>query len=152
MLDTNTLVRGMYSSLSPAGRVLEGCRSRFYRFLLSKAVFAEYVEVLNYEEIRERNYDVHWKSATLLVMRLKYVSVYLPSVSVSFDFRRDPDEAKFLELAIAGNATHLVTHDRDLLSLRSGHTEVAKRLRRRMPRLSILTAADFLSSMKSREN
>ena len=45
---------------------------------------------------------------------------------------RDPDDDKFLDAAISGNATHIVTGDKDLLSL--GHFES----------VTILSPRDFL--------
>jgi predicted nucleic acid-binding protein len=43
-----------------------------------------------------------------------------------FEFPRDPKDAKFVELAIAGDATHIITGDKDLLSLPTGHGDAAK--------------------------
>ena len=47
---------------------------------------------------------------------------------------RDPDDDMFLELAVAGHATHLVTGDADLLALHPFRG------------IAILTAADFVAA------
>ena len=46
---------------------------------------------------------------------------------------RDPDDDKFLEVAVNGNATHLVTGDADLLALHPFRG------------VAILTPADFVA-------
>ena len=48
---------------------------------------------------------------------------------------RDPLDDKFLELAVAGNATHIITGDQDLLILHPFRT------------ISIVTPADFLAEV-----
>ena len=55
-------------------------------------------------------------------------------------------DAMLLELAISAKATHLLSHDNDLLSLPTAHTDAAKRLRQRLPKLVIQTSAEFLAS------
>jgi len=41
----------------------------------------------------------------------------LVEVSESVTDCRDPDDNKFLELAVGGNATHIISGDKDLLAL-----------------------------------
>jgi len=50
----------------------------------------------------------------------------------------------FIELAIVGNATHLVTLDHDLLSLATSSTDTSRRLHQRSPKLRIVRPADLL--------
>jgi len=50
---------------------------------------------------------------------------------------RDPKDDKFLELAVAGKATHLVTGDDDLLVLNP------------FPGCEIISPAEFLTSIRS---
>jgi predicted nucleic acid-binding protein len=65
---------------------------------------------------------------------------------VRFELERDPRDAMFVELAIAGEATHLITMDANLLSLPTTHTDAAKRFRRRLPRLIVQTPQSFAES------
>ena len=148
VLDTNTLVRAASRSTSPAGRLIEGCLQREFILLLSKPVLAEYRKVLGYEKVLARNPEITGKRLVLLLQRLRFFSEYLPTISVTFEFDRDPDDAKFVELAIAGNATHIVTYDRDLLSLRDQHTDAAKRFRQRLPNAKILAPPELLALLR----
>jgi predicted nucleic acid-binding protein len=63
---------------------------------------------------------------------------------VKFDFERDPRDAKFTELAIAGAATHLITLDRDLLSLPTARTSAGQRFRQRLRRAVVQQPAQFI--------
>jgi putative PIN family toxin of toxin-antitoxin system len=146
VLDTNTVVRGMVNSSSASGIVLDGCQSHLYRLLLSKAVLAEYRRVLSDKTIRHLNPEISERHIERVLRRLKFISEYLSKVPMTFKLPRDPDDAKFLDLAIAGGATHIVTHDHDLLSLRNSHAETARRLRRRMPQMRIVTAQEFVKT------
>ena len=50
----------------------------------------------------------------------------------------------FVELAITGAATHLITMDRDLLSLPVVRSDAGKRFRQRLPRLKVQTPQSFI--------
>ncbi|WP_366557676.1 putative toxin-antitoxin system toxin component, PIN family [Okeania sp. SIO1I7] len=41
----------------------------------------------------------------------------LIAITETIDICRDPKDNKFLELAVSGNATHIITGDKDLLEL-----------------------------------
>jgi predicted nucleic acid-binding protein len=76
--------------------------------------------------------------------RLAYVSDFVKSVKVRFEFPRDPRDAKFIQLAFAAEATHLVTADPDLLDLRSGCDDAASRFRHLVPLIQVVTPGDFV--------
>jgi predicted nucleic acid-binding protein len=50
----------------------------------------------------------------------------------------------FVELAIAGEATHLITMDPDLLTLPTARTDAGKRFRQRLPNLSVQTPQSLI--------
>ncbi len=56
---------------------------------------------------------------------------------VKFHFARDPKDAPYLNLAIEAKADYLVTRDRDLLDLMTGHTAECKEFRQRFRRLRV---------------
>ena len=143
VLDTNTLVRGFIHESGASGRLLQACKARRIITLLSKPVIAEYREILNDTELVGTDPDVAAAVRDLLDA-LCFVGEYVSPVRARFELPRDPDDAIFIELAIAGRATHIVTHDRDLLSLPASRTEAGKRFRQRLPRTKVVTAASFL--------
>ena len=50
----------------------------------------------------------------------------------------------FSRIGHRGNGTHIITYDKDLLSLPGEHTDAGKRFRQRMSRVQVLQAGEFM--------
>jgi putative PIN family toxin of toxin-antitoxin system len=138
------LLRGLLNATSAAGRVVSACDRREVLLLLNKAVLGEYRYILNQPELVERFPQLTIERADESLRRLRYVGDIFDSLPAAFDYPRDPRDAKFIELAIAGRATHLITGDHDLLALGSDHSAAAKRFRQQAPHTAVLTPVSFL--------
>lgn len=149
VLDTNTLVRGFASRTSPSGEILTLCEERRMLLLLSRPVIVEYRRVLASQDILRRNPSITPTDVERVIRRLRYLGEYLSRIEVEFRFDRDPDDQPFLELAIQGRATHLITNDNDLLSLPAGHDDAAKRFRQRLHALQIVRPAQFIRAIRT---
>jgi putative PIN family toxin of toxin-antitoxin system len=149
VIDTNTVLRGLVGEGSASAAVLDSAESREFIPLLSKPVLDECREILLDPELRESLPRLTIKRVEVALRRLRFVADVIVTSRTHFDLPRDPDDAKFLELAIAGRASHLISFDKDLLSLREGRTEAARRLRQRAPNLSIVDAPRFLNELRS---
>jgi putative PIN family toxin of toxin-antitoxin system len=131
VLDTNTLVsallfRGTASRLIPlwqSGRVTP---------LISGPILEEYLRVLAYPRFRLTDQEVR-----ILIEEevLPFVETVRPTRRLLVPCR-DPEDAKFLECAVAGRARYVVTGDQDLGVLGSY---------RRIP---ILTVGEFLEAIQ----
>lgn len=115
VIDTNVLISAALAAGSPPARwvrhvLLHG------RLLFSDATFTELHTRLwrprfdRYLRIEDRKQLLHDFGAAGL-----WVDV--PAAVAARRFSRDPDDDKFLQLALAGNATLVVSGDRDLLDL-----------------------------------
>jgi putative PIN family toxin of toxin-antitoxin system len=93
--------------------------------LMSRPIQADYRRVLGSPEILRRNPQITQESIELVLRRLRYVGQYCGHVTTRFRFERDRDDEPFIELAIEGAASHLVTTDDDLLDLMQGHDDAA---------------------------
>ena len=112
VLDTNLVVSAALFPVSVPGQVLDyaiGQRA----ILVSAATFAELVEVL----WRPR-FDRYLREARRreLLNDLERVAITIP-ITHSIAVCRDPKDDKFLELAVSGDATHIITGDNDLREL-----------------------------------
>jgi uncharacterized protein len=148
VLDTNILLRGLLNIRSSAGEVVEACDRRLVVLLLSRPVLTEYRVVLTDHKITERYPELTAEKVDVALRRLCYFGDILHPIRARFHFPRDPNDEKFLELAIAGRATHIVTADKDLLWLSAGHADAARRLRQRAPNLRVLDAQGFLHELE----
>ena len=81
--------------------------------LLSSAVLAELYEVLSRKRFR-RYLDEEDVRVFLAALTRQ---AFWVDVNVKFKICRDQKDDKFLELAVGGRATHIVTGDADLLTL-----------------------------------
>lgn len=149
VLDTNVLVRGFAYPDSASARLLRLCESRKLLMLLSRPILLEYLDVLGRIELTGSRPAIAEGAVRLMIERLRYLAEFIDPVRARFRFDRDPEDACFLELAIAGRATHLVSHDKDLLTLPNAHTDAGKRFRQRLRNLKIMEAAAFLSEFES---
>jgi putative PIN family toxin of toxin-antitoxin system len=149
VLDTNVLLAGLTSESSASQRIVDGLQSRRAVPLVSREVLAEYRAVLLHPEIISRFEHLNAKRVLLALERLRFVADVYSDLRVKFSFPRDPRDAKFIELAIAGEATHIITLDRDLLSLPASRTDAGKRFRQRLPKIHVLRPAELLDQFES---
>jgi len=138
------MLRGLVSSASPAAEVIAAADDRQFITLLSRPVIAEYHDILTDEALTQRFPSLTRRRVETVIARLRYRGDYLRRVTERFEYLRDPLDAKFIELAIAGRATHFITHDADLLDLPHGRNDATRRFRQRLPSLEVLDSIQFM--------
>ena len=106
---------------------------------------SEYRAVLLHPDILARFSSLTPKRVLLSLHRLRYIADEFNVSTVKFELPRDPNDAMFLELAIAGSATHLVTPDADLLSLATSRADAGKRFRQRLRSTAIFRPAELIA-------
>lgn len=130
VIDTNVLVSAAIRPNSVPAEVVAVVLARG-TLLLSAETLAEVDEVLRRPRLdRFRPASEREELLTLALTRGRQVMI-VETVAAC----RDPDDDKFLDVAVNGAATHLVTGDLDLLALHPFRG------------IPILTPADFLASV-----
>ena len=112
MFDTNVLVSALLLPDSTPRQALDRALQSG-KLLLSFAVLAELYEVLNRKQFR-RYIDEEEVRTFVAVLTREAEGV---DVNVRITACRDSKDDKFLELAVSGRGTHIVTGDSDLLAL-----------------------------------
>lgn len=130
VLDTNTLISALLFS-GTASRLVPLWQSRRITVLVSKEILQEYLRVLAYPKFQLGDHEIRALVEEELLPFAETVRVRRRLAVV----RRDPEDDKFLECAVAGRAEHLVTGDRDLRELGSYRG------------ITILTVGEFLERM-----
>jgi len=112
VLDTNVIVSAVLLEESVSRRAFDhACLHG--KILLSFDVLAELSEVLGRKQFRTYvDEDDVRRLLAALAREAEWVEVNTRIFTC-----RDPKDNKFLELAVSGHATHLVTGDADLLAL-----------------------------------
>lgn len=142
VLDTNVVLRAVVNPKSPPGLILAAAEERKIIVLHNRDVLREYRYVLESQTLRRRFPFIDSRVVETTMLRLKYRGDAVRE-KVQFEFPRDPEDARFIELAIAGKADFLVTDDDDLLTLKQSHSDAARRLRQRAHKLRICAAVEF---------
>ena len=112
VVDTNVLISRLLAPNSIPGRAASHVVNHG-RLLASDATLKELAEVLGREKfdryltLAERQH----------FMRLLSRIVETPPITHQFNACRDPSDNKFLDLAVSGSATTILTGDSDLLEL-----------------------------------
>ena len=115
VIDTNVLISAALSTGTPPARLVRHVLAHG-RLLFSDATFTELHTRLwrpkfdRYLRIEDRKQLLHDFGAAS-------VWVDVPAAIAARRFSRDADDDKFMQLALTGQASHLVSGDRDLLDL-----------------------------------
>lgn len=112
VFDTNVVVSALMLLGSPPRRAFDAAR-RHSQLLVSEATLEELDDVLRRPKLAGYVSEDQ---------RLEFLAAYIRDaedvyVAIRLQECRDPKDDKFLELAIAGKATHIVSGDLDLLAL-----------------------------------
>jgi uncharacterized protein len=117
VIDTNVFVSGLISGEGPPARILRAVRDKQAIHLVSDPIVEEYLRVLDYPRIRKFR-----KISDAFVADIAAYLVYQTErVELRSRIRMspDPDDDVFLNTAVDGPATLLVSGDKtDLLALR----------------------------------
>jgi putative PIN family toxin of toxin-antitoxin system len=114
-----------------AARLVPLWQSRRITLLISRAILTEYLRVFAYPKFQLSDQEIRPLIEEELLPFVETIRVRRRLAVV----RRDPDDDKFLECAVAGRAQYLVTGDRDLRELGTFRGT------------TILTAGEFLERM-----
>jgi putative PIN family toxin of toxin-antitoxin system len=128
VIDTNCLLASLNRN-SPFHRLYELFVSEAFEWILSNEILTEYEEVLTQQ----------YSAAT--AQRVTEILLNAPNTSFQEAYYKwqlieaDPDDNKFVDVAIAASTDYLVTNDR--------HFEVLKQLE--FPRVPVVSLQEFLS-------
>src|SRR5262249_7819656 len=112
VVDTNVLVsRLLVADSTPAQAVRVARRNGL--LLVSDATMYELAEVLNREKLDRY---VTLKDRRRFLRELARIAEFVPIIQVIRECR-DPEDDKFLEVAVNGRADTIITGDEDLLAL-----------------------------------
>ena len=115
VLDTNVLISAVISTGVPHDIVVAGYEGEF-QLIVSEATVTEFRETLQKYPDRFGLTDEEIRTE---VETLQYFAEFVDPDEEVNAVEDDPDDDKFLEAAVAGNAQYLVSGDQHLLTLDS---------------------------------
>ena len=123
VVDTNIVVAGLLTgrSDSPVARVLDAMLSAQFRYVISTALLAEYLEVLGRPALRKLHGLTHAEIDTLVTTLAEHAILIAPG---SGPPAPDPGDQHVWDLLAADAALVLVTGDKRLLNALPRHATV----------------------------
>lgn len=145
VLDCNAYVQAYLSDKGTAEGILKLAESNRIEIFTSREIIEELKDVLARPEFVEKFSHLTADSVDSFLRRLNALANYVRIVEMHFDFRRDPKDARYINLAIDVRADYVVTWDRDLLDLMTGDDYESKQFRQRSRPLRIVKPYEFLN-------
>lgn len=148
VFDCMVLLQAVGSDRGPAAACLGLAEMGIVELVTSDATAAELRDVLDRPSTRRRLKSVTDARVARFLARVAGIAVRIDPVSTAFAFTRDPDDSKYLDLAIAAAANYLVTRDNDLLDLMTAPDAEATAFRTTYPDIAILDPVAFLQAVR----
>jgi putative PIN family toxin of toxin-antitoxin system len=115
VVDTSILIGAMIRPQGTVGPVLLHLRDGAYTLLYAQSLLEELVDVLNRPRIHDKYRLTEQDIQTVVSLILLRGEAVTPTERITVC--RDPQDDKFLEVAVAGEADVIVSGDQDLLTL-----------------------------------
>ncbi len=147
VFDCNVFLQAAAFEEGPAAQCLRLAEAGTFDLVVSKQTMAELRRVLAYEEVLAISPNLTAERIAGFVKRVAFRSILIKPVRRGIRLPRDPDDEAYLNLALAAKASYLVTRDKDLLSLMTGHSLACKQFRRKTRPLNIINPVEFLGGM-----
>jgi putative PIN family toxin of toxin-antitoxin system len=148
VFDCNVFFQALTSPAGPAARLLELASSRDILLFVSVYAIDEIRDVTSRPHIVAK-YRLEATVVANFIADISSFATYVDSVPHVFDFGRDPDDAHYVDLALAANARLVVSRDKDLLSLRDAGAAEGRDFMSRYPTLLILTPPEALKLIEA---
>lgn len=115
-VDTNILISATFWYGS-SNKILELVENNKIDLILSKDIFKEYIEVLNYKEIQDKikNKNLEIKYSTQKILSLS--TIIEPKIKIDI-IKEDQADNKILECAKEGKVNYIISQDKHLLKLK----------------------------------
>jgi putative PIN family toxin of toxin-antitoxin system len=152
VFDCNVLLVAAAKESSAPAACLWLARSGHIRLFLSKGVLEEVADVLNRPKIRQVFDTLTDELVSSFLERLREIGEFVRPVPNSFTYSRDKDDEQYINLAGAVNAHYLVSRDKDLLDLNTGHSVECKEFRQRFRPLKVIEPLDLLREIAQSRN
>lgn len=150
--DCMVFLQAVANDDSPASKILDLMEAGEIRLYVSEQILYEVQEVMNRPRLKAKLSGLTDERVEAFFHRLERQAFWLREVTNRFDFRRDPKDAPYVNLAVAADADFIISRDNDLLDLMNKHDEDSKEFRQRFRPLKVITPEALLAEVeRSRE-
>lgn len=136
VLDSNVWIAALISPAGTSRQLVDAVLDHDIDILMSEATFAELVSRLDRPRFDRYREAEAWN---LFLSELVELALWLEDAGTAAGVSRDPDDDKFLALAVTGQADAIISGDNDLLELVSHEG------------IPVFTPAQFLQQLRGAE-
>ena len=113
IIDTNVFISGIFWEGNFCSEIIDKWKNKKFELISSPEILEEFIETLKNFKIQMSNEMVEeWKN-----LIIKNSTIVEPSIRLNI-IKDDPDDNKFLEAGISGNADLIISQDKHLLKLK----------------------------------
>lgn len=135
VFDCNIFVQAFLNTKGPAASCVRLVENNEVTLLLSSEILAEVRDVLNRPKLQRKFPAISQELVDEFLRRVLHNSNVVKAVGEYFDYERDPKDEKYINLALSGAATYLISRDNDLLDLMK-ETDAGKDFQKAIPELN----------------
>ncbi len=143
VFDCNTFLQALASPNGPVGRCVQLVIDRKVELFLSPTVIEEVHDVASRPKVIAKLHLSPDRTREF-VEAIAVTATVLVGFPEAFVYQRDPDDAHYVNLAVAADAKLIVSRDKDLLDLMDSTKRQAADFQDRFPLLRILDPVSFL--------
>lgn len=151
VFDCMVFLQGLARPNGPAAECLRQAEADRFELWLSAEILDEVHDLLTRPKIREKFRSLTQELVDEFFARLPTFVKFLDAPAKTASLPRDPKDEKYLDAAIAVNASYLVSRDLDLLSLMDVAKAEGRTFRRSHPALEIVDPPGFLKRLSAIE-
>ena len=143
VFDCNVLLQGLAAPEGPAGHCVQLAIDGKVTLFISRSVLEELREVTSRPKVIAKLHLIAERVEEFFEA-IQIAATLLEGFPETFIYSRDPDDAHYVNLAIAADAKLIVSRDKDLLDLMDASRPEANDFQMRYPSLRILDPVGFL--------
>ena len=146
VFDCNLYVQALRSPLGPAGRCIQLALDGKISLFISPTILEELRDVTSRPKVVAKLELVRGRVEDF-VEAIESAATILEGFAEPFNYDRDPDDAHYVNVALAAQARLIVSRDKDLLDLMDLRTPSGAEFHRNYPELLILDPVQFLRGL-----
>lgn len=147
IFDCNVFVKAMLREHSAAGACWQSAIDGAAHLFVAPFILDELRE-LPYQKGLRRFSRISFDGVERLIRQLKAVATLADDPPRHFEYPRDPDDARYVDLAIATGAMLVVSGDNDLTDLMDPGDSAGAGLRSSYPEFRVVTPKEFLGLIR----
>jgi len=150
VFDCGVFFQALISPRGPAGKCFAAATDGGLVLIISRFVLTELRDVCLRPHL-VRRFRLSESRVVAFVAQIERVATLVEQVPHVFDYPRDPDDEHYVDLAVASQASLIVSRDNDLLALEDSSDESSNSYHQRFPDLTILTPEQLLERISRRK-